>query len=69
MKKNTNWYKWEVLALLLLGVLDDVAVAAWIYNKIGDSITPAIERKVEETLDKWFGPEIISGFVADLSTE
>lgn len=53
----------------LLGVLDDVAVAAWIYNKIGDSITPAIERKVEETLDKWFGPEIVSGFVADLSTE
>ena len=50
----------------LLGVLDDVAVAAWIYKRIGDSITPAIERKVEETLDNWFGPEIVSGFVTDL---
>lgn len=48
-----------------IGVLDDVAVAAWICNKIGDSITPAIERKVEETLDKWFGPEIVSGVIAD----
>lgn len=49
----------------LLGVLDDVAVAAWIYKKIGDNITPAIERKVEETLDNWFGPEKVTGVIAD----
>lgn len=49
----------------LLGVLDDVAVAAWIYKKIGDNITPAIERKVEETLDNWFGPEKVTELIAD----
>lgn len=49
----------------LLGVLDDVAVAAWIYKKIGDNITPAIERKVEETLDNLFGPEIVTEVIAD----
>lgn len=51
----------------LLGILDDVAVAAWIYKRIGESITPDIERKVEDTLNDWFGPEIVSDFVADLS--
>ena len=51
----------------LMGVLDDVAVAAWVYKKIGDCITPAIERKVEETLDSWFGPERVSELIADLS--
>ena len=50
-----------------IGVLDDVAVAAWIYKKIGDSITPAIELKVEETLDRWFGPEIVTEVIAELS--
>lgn len=49
----------------LLGVLDDVAVATWIYKKIGDNITPAIERKVEETLDNWFGPEIVTEVIVD----
>ena len=44
-----------------LGILDDVGVAAWVLNKIGDSITPEIERKVESTLDDWFGPVIIIG--------
>ena len=53
----------------LLGILDDVAVAAWIYKRIGESITPDIERKVEDTLDDWFGPEIVTAFVADLSKE
>ena len=49
-----------------IGILDDIGVAAWIYKKIGNSITPDIARKVEETLDGWFGPEIVLGFVADL---
>lgn len=48
-----------------IGVLDDVAIAAWIYKKIGDNITPAIEQKVEETLDHWFGPEIVTEVIAD----
>jgi len=40
------------------GVLDDVGVAAWILERIGKSITPQIECKVEETLDNWFGPVV-----------
>lgn len=40
------------------GLLDDVGVAAWIMDRIGKSITPQIERKVEETLDNWFGPVV-----------
>lgn len=51
----------------LLGVLDDVAVAAWIYKKIGDALTPDIDRKVEVTLDEWFGPEIVTSVVAELT--
>ncbi len=31
----------------------------------GDNITPAIERKVEETLDNWFGPEKVTELIAD----
>ena len=50
-----------------LGILDDAGVAVWIYNKVGGSITPDIERKVEETLDEWFGPEIVTGFITDFS--
>ncbi|MGM9735462.1 MAG: DUF1232 domain-containing protein [Candidatus Cryptobacteroides sp.] len=48
-----------------LGVLDDVGVAAWIYDKIGNRITPAINLKVEMTLDDWFGPEIVAGVSID----
>ena len=44
------------------GLFDDIGVAAWIINRIGKSITPEIERKVEETLDKWFGPVITIGY-------
>ncbi len=49
-----------------IGVLDDIGVAVWIYKKVGDGITPDIVRKVEETLDNWFGHEIVSGFIANL---
>ena len=45
----------------LLGVMDDVAVAAWIYDKVKKNITPAIELKADMTLDKWFGPVITVG--------
>ena len=47
-RKVLNW----------IGVLDDVGVAAWIIDRIGKSITPEIERKVEDTLDRWFGPVV-----------
>lgn len=42
----------------LLGILDDVAVTAWIYNKIHKKITPAIMQDTETTLTSWFGPEV-----------
>ena len=41
-----------------VGLLDDVGVGAWIINRVSKSITPEIERKVEETLDRWFGPVV-----------
>ena len=43
-----------------LGVLDDAGVAAWLYDKIGSKITPAIELKADMKLDEWFGPEIVT---------
>lgn len=49
-----------------IGLIDDAAVIAWICKRIGKSITPDIEKKVEETLDDWFGPEIVTEPVADL---
>jgi uncharacterized membrane protein YkvA (DUF1232 family) len=48
-----------------VGLLDDVAVAAWIFNRIDGGITPAVERKAEETLDKWFGPEYVIEYYGD----
>lgn len=46
----------------LFGALDDLGVAAWIIERIGKSITPEIERKVEQTLDSWFGPVVTIGY-------
>ena len=46
----------------LFGLLDDVGVAAWIIDLVGKSITPQIERRVEKTLDDWFGPIITIGY-------
>lgn len=43
----------------LLGIVDDVAVSAWIYNKIQQHITPAIMQQTEDTLTSWFGPEVV----------
>lgn len=39
----------------LLGVVDDVAVTAFVYKKISDKITPEIEASVKATLNEWFG--------------
>ena len=34
------------------------AVAAWVYKKIQKNMTPAIEQKVQDTLNSWFGYDI-----------
>ncbi len=41
----------------LLGILDEGAAILYVYNKVKNKITPAINRRVEDTLDKWFGAE------------
>lgn len=41
----------------LLGVLDEGAAVLFVYKKIKEKITPAIQAKVESTLDEWFGVE------------
>ena len=40
-----------------LGVIDEAAAVLFVYSKVKDKITPAIETKVETTLDSWFGAE------------
>ena len=40
-----------------LGVMDEAAAVVFVYSKIKDKITPAIETKVETLLDSWFGAE------------
>lgn len=40
-----------------LGILDDGVVMLYVYKKIKDKITPEINVKVEDTLNKWFGVE------------
>lgn len=40
-----------------LGVMDEAAAVLFVYSKIKDKITPAIETKVETILDGWFGAE------------
>ena len=41
----------------ILGIMDEAAAVLYVYNKIKDKITPAIEVKVETTLDAWFGAD------------
>lgn len=40
-----------------LGILDDGVAMLYVYKKIKDKITPEINAKVEDTLNKWFGVE------------
>ena len=42
-----------------LGVLDDGVAVLYVYKKIKDKITPAINAKVEEKLNEWFGVEYV----------
>ena len=41
----------------VLGVLDDGVAMLYVYKKIKNRITPEINRKVEDTLNEWFGVE------------
>lgn len=50
-----------------LGVLDEGAAVAFVYKKIKEKITPEIMKKVNSTLNEWFGEkaettvEVVSG--------
>lgn len=44
-------------AYRFLGVLDDGVAMVYVYKRIKDKITPAINAKVEATLNEWFGIE------------
>lgn len=41
----------------ILGALDEGVAVAFVYKKIKNKITPAIELKVAETIEEWFGPD------------
>ena len=41
----------------IIGIMDEAAAVLYVYNKIRNKITPAIETKVETILDAWFGAE------------
>ena len=56
-------------ALGLIGIVDDAAVAAWIYDRISTIITPETIQKTENTLNEWFGPEVVLDLVFDLRTK
>lgn len=40
-----------------LGILDEGAALFYVVKKVQDKMTPAIEAKVNDVLDEWFGPE------------
>ncbi len=41
----------------LIGILDEGAAVMYVYKKVKDKITPAINAKVDHTLNDWFGVE------------
>lgn len=42
-----------------LGLLDEGAAVFYVINKVNKKMTPAIENKVKDVLDEWFGPEYL----------
>ena len=40
-----------------LGILDEGAAVLYVFNKVREKITPAVETKVDATIEKWFGYE------------
>lgn len=43
----------------IFGILDEGAAIAFVYKKVKDKITPAINLKVAETIEEWFGPDYV----------
>lgn len=41
-------------AFHLLGICDDAAVLAYVYNKVKSKITPEMEAEVDDILRQWF---------------
>lgn len=41
----------------IFGILDECAAIAYVYKKVKDKITPAINLKVDETIEEWFGAD------------
>lgn len=41
----------------IFGILDEGAAIAFVYKKVKNKITPAINLKVDETIEDWFGPD------------
>ena len=41
----------------IFGILDEGAAIAFVYKKVKDKITPAINLKVDESIEDWFGPD------------
>ena len=41
----------------LLGILDEGFAIIFVVKKVRDKMNPAIENKVKDTLEEWFGPE------------
>ena len=39
----------------MLGVLDEGAAVMFVYKKIKSKVTSEINRKVDDTLNEWFG--------------
>lgn len=42
----------------LLGLVDDAAVIGWVWKKVSSCMTPAVEQKVNDTLNDWFGYDV-----------
>lgn len=40
-----------------IGILDEGAAILYVIKKVRDKMTPAIENKVKDILEEWFGPE------------
>ena len=45
-------------SLGLLGLVDDAAVIGWVWKKVSGCMTPAVEQKVNDTLNDWFGYDV-----------
>ncbi len=42
----------------LLGLVDDAAVISWVWKKVSGCMTSAVEQKVNDTLNDWFGYDV-----------